>query len=115
MESLPSRTEVVTIMNHVNKTWQQRNPRHGNHFWNRAVYHVGNMAAYEVAKEQQYLDYSTAWAGTTTGGEQQATTPQNGRHRMAKVANMYCLATIRYASRYMPTYTTTTQTTTQER
>lgn len=62
MESLPSRTEVVTIMNHVNKTWQQRNPRHGNHFWNRAVYHVGNMAAYDVAKEQQYLDYSTAWA-----------------------------------------------------
>ena len=53
MESLPSRTEVVTIMNHVNKTWQQRNPRHGNHFWNRAVYHVGNIAAYEVAKEQQ--------------------------------------------------------------
>ena len=62
MESLPSRTEVVTIMNHVNKTWQQRNPHLGNHFWNRAVYHVGNMAAYEVAKEQQYLDYSTAWA-----------------------------------------------------
>jgi rhamnogalacturonyl hydrolase YesR len=60
--TLPGRTEVLSVLRHVNNTWQQRNTRHGNHFWNRAVYHIGNMEAYGVTEEQQYLDYSTAWA-----------------------------------------------------
>ncbi len=60
--TLPGRTEVLTVLNHVNRTWQQRNPRHGNHFWNRAVYHVGNMEAYAVTANDDYKAYSTAWA-----------------------------------------------------
>ena len=62
LDLLPGKTEMLTILNHVNKTWQEKNKTHGNFFWNRAVYHVGNMEAYSVTGESLYLDYSTAWA-----------------------------------------------------
>ena len=62
LDVLPGKTEVLTILNNVNRTWQKRNPSHGNFFWNRAVYHVGNMEAYSVTNDSQYIDYSTAWA-----------------------------------------------------
>lgn len=62
MQELPSREEVLDILATVNDTWQQRNPSHGNYFWNRAVYHIGNMEAYAATGTQQYLDFSTAWA-----------------------------------------------------
>lgn len=60
--SLPQKDEVIALLNQVNTTWQHRNPTHGNYFWNRAVYHIGNMAAYKVTQDQSYLDYSQAWA-----------------------------------------------------
>lgn len=60
--TLPLQDDVLHILTTVNDTWQQRNPTHGNYFWNRAVYHVGNMAAYAVTQNPQYLDFSTAWA-----------------------------------------------------
>lgn len=60
--TLPQRDDVLHILNTVNQTWQDKHPTHGDHFWNRAVYHVGNMAAYDATGDQQYLDYSTAWA-----------------------------------------------------
>jgi len=58
----PQKDEVIALLNQVNTTWQQRNPTHGNYFWNRAVYHIGNMAAYKVTQDLSYLDYSQAWA-----------------------------------------------------
>lgn len=60
--TLPQRDDVLHVLNTVNQTWQQKHPTHGDHFWNRAVYHVGNMEAYKTTADQQYLDYSTAWA-----------------------------------------------------
>ena len=62
MTALPIREDVLDIINTVNDTWQQRNATHGDYFWNRAVYHIGNMAAYAVTGMQQYRDFSTAWA-----------------------------------------------------
>ena len=62
MSSLPLRDDVLDIINTVNETWQQRNPNHGDYFWNRAVYHIGNMEAYAATGMQQYRDFSTAWA-----------------------------------------------------
>ena len=62
MTTLPLREDVLDIINTVNETWQQRNPNHGDHFWNRAVYHIGNMEAYAATGMQQYRDFSTAWA-----------------------------------------------------
>ncbi|MBQ3781578.1 MAG: glycoside hydrolase family 88 protein [Bacteroidaceae bacterium] len=60
--TLPLQDDVLSILTTVNDTWQQRNPTHGNFFWNRAVYHVGNMAAYAVTQNPQYAAFSTAWA-----------------------------------------------------
>ena len=62
MAVLPTKTEVIDILNTVNQTWQEKHPTHGDYFWNRAVYHIGNMAAYEATGDGVYRDFSTAWA-----------------------------------------------------
>lgn len=62
MTELPTKASVINILNTVNQTWQTKNPSHGDYFWNRAVYHIGNMAAYEATGDGVYLDFSTAWA-----------------------------------------------------
>lgn len=62
MTTLPAMADVIDILNTVNQTWQERHPTHGDYFWNRAVYHIGNMAAYDVTTDAAYLAYSTAWA-----------------------------------------------------
>lgn len=54
--------EVLEIIHKANKYWQSNNPEHGNSFWHRAAYHVGNMEAYMVTKDSGYLAYSKAWA-----------------------------------------------------
>ena len=62
MVELPTKASVIGILNTVNQTWQEKHPTHGDHFWNRAVYHIGNMAAYEATGDGVYRDFSTAWA-----------------------------------------------------
>lgn len=59
---MPDSADVMYILNHVDQTWQRRHSSHGNYEWNRAVYHVGNMAAWRVTGDSSYLDYSTAWS-----------------------------------------------------
>ncbi|MBQ8737348.1 MAG: glycoside hydrolase family 88 protein [Bacteroidaceae bacterium] len=58
----PRKDDVLDIIVMVNDYWQKNNPNHGNWFWNRAVYHVGNMEAYRTTGISKYLDFSTAWA-----------------------------------------------------
>lgn len=62
MQILPTKDEVIDILHRVNGQWQETHPTQGDFFWNRAVYHVGNMEAYAVTGDATYLDYSTAWA-----------------------------------------------------
>ena len=62
MQTLPAKDDVMAILNTVNQTWQEKHPTHGDYFWNRAVYHIGNMAAYDATGDAAYLDYSTAWS-----------------------------------------------------
>ncbi len=62
MTELPDKADVINILNTVNQTWQEKHPTHGDYFWNRAVYHIGNMAAYEATGDGVYRDFSTAWA-----------------------------------------------------
>jgi rhamnogalacturonyl hydrolase YesR/beta-glucanase (GH16 family) len=57
-----SKTEALEVLNRVNRYWQTNHPEHGNAFWHRAAYHTGNMAAYEVTGNKEYLAYSYAWA-----------------------------------------------------
>lgn len=62
MTRLPNKEEVISLIHTVNGRWQETHPTHGDFFWNRAVYHVGNMEAYSLTGDATYLDYSTAWA-----------------------------------------------------
>jgi unsaturated rhamnogalacturonyl hydrolase len=59
---VPTLDEVKQVIRKANNRWQETNPVHGNAFWNRAVYHVGNMDAYEITREPSYLLYSDAWS-----------------------------------------------------
>ncbi|MBB5352117.1 rhamnogalacturonyl hydrolase YesR [Haloferula luteola] len=61
-EKIRSHEEVLKVLERVNDHWQETHPDHGNAFWNRAVYHVGNMEAYEVTQNPAYRSFSEAWA-----------------------------------------------------
>lgn len=60
----PARTlgEIKQVIHQANDRWQKQNRKHGDAFWIRAVYYVGNMNAYEITREPAYLRYSEAWA-----------------------------------------------------
>ncbi len=51
------------MIHRVNRYWQANNPVEKNSFWHHAAYHTGNMEAYLLTGEEQYRDYSEAWAG----------------------------------------------------
>lgn len=56
------KAEVFSIIERVNTFWQTNNPNPGNAFWDNAAYHTGNMEAYFVTKNPQFLAYSMKWA-----------------------------------------------------
>lgn len=57
-----SKKEVARVIKQVNTYWQETNPEHGWAFWDVAAYHTGNIEAYKVTKNKDYLRYSEAWA-----------------------------------------------------
>ncbi|MDL2241828.1 glycoside hydrolase family 88 protein [Bacteroidales bacterium OttesenSCG-928-L03] len=61
-ESQYSKTEVLTLIEQVNDYWQLNHPEPANAFWHPAAYHTGNIAAYEITKNEAYKAYSEAWA-----------------------------------------------------
>lgn len=61
--SIPQNKEsVLNIINKVNTHWQKTNPEPDRAFWNPAAYHTGNIEAYKVTGNQDFLEYSKAWA-----------------------------------------------------
>lgn len=54
--------EVINTIHKVNNYWQTNHPEHGRSFWDNAAYHTGNMEAYFLTKQPEYLEYSKAWA-----------------------------------------------------
>ena len=57
-----SAEEVINTIHKVNHYWQTNHPEHGRSFWDNAAYHTGNMEAYFLTKQPEYLEYSKAWA-----------------------------------------------------
>ena len=53
---------VRQLITKVNKAWQGANPAEVRSFWDNAAYHVGNMEAYRMTGEADFLDYSVRWA-----------------------------------------------------
>jgi rhamnogalacturonyl hydrolase YesR len=60
--ALPSRAEALAVIDRVNGYWQRTTPPTETAFWNVAVYHTGNMAAYAVTGNEAYRRYSERWA-----------------------------------------------------
>jgi rhamnogalacturonyl hydrolase YesR len=57
-----SKEDVLAIINKVNKHWQITHPIPDRAFWHPAAYHTGNIEAYKITGNQEYLAYSKAWA-----------------------------------------------------
>ncbi len=58
-----SRSSVVEILNKVNNKWQKENKVSEQWaFWHPSAYHIGNMEAYKLTKNENYLNYSLQWA-----------------------------------------------------
>jgi rhamnogalacturonyl hydrolase YesR len=60
--SIPTRAEALAVIDKVNGYWQRTTPPTESAFWNVAVYHTGNLAAYEVTRNEAYRQYSERWA-----------------------------------------------------
>jgi len=54
--------EVENIIRKVNGYWQGHNSPKTSSFWHYAAYHTGNMEAYFLTKNPDYLTYSQDWA-----------------------------------------------------
>lgn len=61
-QNVETSADVMELIRAVNRQWQKSHPEPGNHFWDNAAYHTGNMAAYAVTGESEFLDYSKKWA-----------------------------------------------------
>lgn len=53
---------VTAIINKVNNYWQTHNKPEVRAFWDNAAYHTGNMEAYRLTGNREFLQYSLRWA-----------------------------------------------------
>ena len=60
--SLPQPDQVLAIIEKVNTHWQETHPEPASAFWHPAAYQTGNIEAYKVTGNEDFLDYATAWA-----------------------------------------------------
>lgn len=61
-DQLPSRADVLAVMQRANDHWIGANLNPGNNAWDRATYFSGNMAHYRLTQNSRYLNYAVAWA-----------------------------------------------------
>lgn len=54
--------KVRYIIAKVNNYWQRNNAPEKNAFWDNAAYHTGNMEAYRLTGNEEWLAYSLKWA-----------------------------------------------------
>lgn len=54
--------KVRDIISKVNAKWQADHSPECNPFWDNAAYHTGNMEAYRLTGNPDYLEYSRKWA-----------------------------------------------------
>ncbi|MGN0058002.1 MAG: DUF2264 domain-containing protein [Phocaeicola plebeius] len=54
--------QVRQLIDKVNRQWQSTHTPETNSFWHHAAYHTGNMEAYFLTGNEEYLRFSEAWA-----------------------------------------------------
>ncbi|SMC59331.1 glycoside hydrolase family 88/105 protein [Pedobacter nyackensis] len=61
-QDLPSKKEVLNIIDKANTYWQSNKTPEVRSFWDNAAYHTGNMEVVSLTKNEKYRKYSEAWA-----------------------------------------------------
>ncbi|RNL55742.1 glycoside hydrolase family 88 protein [Pedobacter jejuensis] len=61
-QKLPSKKEVLNIIDKANTYWQANNKPQVRSFWDNAAYHTGNMEVVALTKNETYRKYSEDWA-----------------------------------------------------
>ncbi|GGI23621.1 glycoside hydrolase family 88/105 protein [Pedobacter mendelii] len=61
-QKLPSKKEVLSIIDKANTYWQASNKPEVRSFWDNAAYHTGNMEVVTLTKNETYRKYSEDWA-----------------------------------------------------
>lgn len=61
-QDIPSKQEVIRIINTVNNHWIDTHPNPGNSFWHLAAYQTGNMDAFYLTGDKKFLNYAEKWA-----------------------------------------------------
>lgn len=56
-QKLPKKKDVLKALKSSNDYWQANHPAEKWAFWDIAAYHTGNMEAYKVTKNPDYLAY----------------------------------------------------------
>lgn len=78
--SVLSKKDVLTSITKVNDKWQsEHDVMSQNAFWHPATYHIGNLAAYQATKNDQYLDYTKKWAENNEWKGAKSTNPKEWR------------------------------------
>jgi unsaturated rhamnogalacturonyl hydrolase len=57
-----TKEDVLAKINLANTYWQSNNKPQVRAFWDHAAYHTGNMAVYQLTKNDTYRKYSEDWA-----------------------------------------------------
>ncbi len=61
-ERLQDQKTLTDTLCFVNRHWQETHPAAATAFWHNAAYHTGNMALYQLTRDEQCLAYSKTWA-----------------------------------------------------
>ncbi len=56
------KADAAAVLMRVNTHWQRKHPPQKWSFWDEAAYHTGNIEAYKVTKNKDFLQYSLDWA-----------------------------------------------------
>src|SRR5439155_6369857 len=59
--ALPSRADVIAVMDRVDNHWISTHSDPGDNGWARATYFSGLMHHYRLIREQRLLDYAISW------------------------------------------------------
>lgn len=75
---LPTAQETRRAIEKVNTQWQKNNPPECRAFWDNAAYHTGNMEAYKLTGNPEFLNYSKNGPNITNGKVPREATRVNG-------------------------------------
>lgn len=77
---LPSEKNVIETLSKVNSKWQaEHDVLRQKPFWHQATYNIGNLAAYKLSKNENYMDYTLAWAENNEWSGAKSDNPEEWR------------------------------------